>query len=128
MHVPGKVVLGLAPTLALGGDCLAGVAVLRAEPGVYGSVASDPTVSRTITALAADALAVLAAIIVALAAAQARVWTPAYGCDGGIREGAWVAELTGILNLTGGRRTCGSSPARSAPTPGRSYRSSTPTV
>ncbi len=42
-------------TLALGGDCLADIALLRAEPGVYGLVASDPTVSRTIDALAADA-------------------------------------------------------------------------
>ncbi len=39
VHDPGKVVLDLAVTLALGGDCLADVAVLRAEPGVYGLVA-----------------------------------------------------------------------------------------
>jgi hypothetical protein len=31
--------------LALGGDCLADVAVLQAEPAVFGLVASDPTVS-----------------------------------------------------------------------------------
>ncbi len=55
MHDPAKVVLDLAVTLALGDDCLADVAVLRAEPGVYVVVASDPTVSRTITALAVDA-------------------------------------------------------------------------
>jgi len=42
VHDPGKVILDLAVTLALGGDCLADVAVLRAEPGVFGSVASDP--------------------------------------------------------------------------------------
>ena len=42
VHDPAKVVLDLAVTLALGGDCLADVAVLRAEPGVYGPVASDP--------------------------------------------------------------------------------------
>jgi hypothetical protein len=54
VHDPAKVVLDLAVMLSLGGDCLADVALLRAEPGVYGSVASDPTVSRTITALAAD--------------------------------------------------------------------------
>jgi hypothetical protein len=46
VHDPGKIVLDLAVALALGGDCLADVAVLRAEPGVYGPVASDPTVSR----------------------------------------------------------------------------------
>src|SRR3954454_17902258 len=45
VHRPGKVVLDLAMTLALGGDCLADVAVLRAEPGVCGRVASDATVS-----------------------------------------------------------------------------------
>ena len=74
VHDPAKVVLDLAVTLALGGDCLADVAVLRAEPGVYGSVASDPTVSRTITALAADAPAALAAMDTARAAARAQVW------------------------------------------------------
>ena len=34
VHTPAKVVLDLAVTLALGGDCLADVALLRAEPGV----------------------------------------------------------------------------------------------
>jgi hypothetical protein len=29
-----------------------------------------------------------------------RVWTPAYDADGQVRDGAWVAELTGLLNLT----------------------------
>ena len=67
--------LDLAVTLALGGDCLADVALLRAEPGVYGRVASDPTVSRTIDVLAADADAALKAIDTARAAARARVWT-----------------------------------------------------
>ena len=31
----------------------------------------------------------------------ADVWTPAYDADGDVRDGAWVAELTGLLNLTG---------------------------
>ena len=31
----------------------------------------------------------------------AKVWTPAYDADRQPRDGAWVAELTGILNLTG---------------------------
>jgi hypothetical protein len=73
-HDPAKVVLDLAVTLALGGDCLADIAVLRVEPSVFGPVASDPTVSRTITALAADAPAALAAIDTARALARARVW------------------------------------------------------
>jgi len=29
------------------------------------------------------------------------VWTPAYNSEGEVRPGAWVAELTGLLNLTG---------------------------
>ena len=74
VHDPAKVLLDLAVTLALGGDCLADVAVLRAEPGVYGRVASDPTVSRTVDALARDAPRALAAINTARAAARARVW------------------------------------------------------
>lgn len=74
IHDPGKVVLDLALTLAVGGDCLADIALLRAEPRVFGSVASDPTVSRTIDALAADAPAALKAINTARAAARGRVW------------------------------------------------------
>jgi len=74
VHDPGKVLLDLAVSLALGGDCLADIAVLRAEPGVYGRVASDPTVSRTIDTLAADAPRALAAINTARSAARARVW------------------------------------------------------
>jgi DDE family transposase len=74
VHDPAKVVVDLAVTLAVGGDCLADVGVLRAEPGVYGPVASDPTVSRTIDALAADAPRALAAINTARAKARARVW------------------------------------------------------
>jgi Transposase DDE domain group 1 len=30
----------------------------------------------------------------------ASAWTPAYDPDGQVRDGAWVAELTGLLNLT----------------------------
>ena len=74
VHDPAKVVLDLAVSLALGGDCLADIAVLRAEPGIYGRVASDPTVSRTVDVLAADAAAALKAIDVARAAARATVW------------------------------------------------------
>ena len=30
----------------------------------------------------------------------ARTWTPAYDGDGQVRDGAWVAELTGLLDLS----------------------------
>jgi hypothetical protein len=49
------VLLDLAISLALGGDCLADLAQLRAAPEVFGAVASDATVSRCIDALAAIA-------------------------------------------------------------------------
>jgi len=87
VHDPGKVITDLALSLALGGDCLADIAVLRAEPAVFGRVASDPTISRTITALAGDATGALAAIDTARAAARGRVWelagvrAPDHGAD-----------------------------------------------
>ena len=74
VHDPAKIVLDLAVSLALGGDCLADIAVLRAEPEIYGRVASDPTVSRTIDMLAADVSAALKAIDTARAAARSAVW------------------------------------------------------
>ena len=74
VHDPAKVILDLAVTVGLGGDCLADVALLRAEPGVYGRVASDATVSRTIDGLAKDAPAALRAIDAARAVARARAW------------------------------------------------------
>lgn len=77
VHDPAKVLCDLAITLAVGGDCLADIALLRAEPDVFGRVASDPTVSRTIDMLADDCDRVLAAIDTARAAARAAVWTQA---------------------------------------------------
>jgi hypothetical protein len=89
VHDPAKVLLDLALGLAIGGDCLADVALLRAQPGVFGLVASDPTVSRTIDRLADDADKVLAAIEGACAVARARAWrmagdrAPDHGTDAG---------------------------------------------
>jgi hypothetical protein len=48
VHDPGKTVLDLAVAIALGGDCLADIAVVRAQRELFGPVASDPTVSRLI--------------------------------------------------------------------------------
>lgn len=78
-HDPAKVLLDLAVTLALGGDALSDIATVRAEPGVYGLVASDATVSRTITTLAADADRVLAAIDTARQHARETAWELAGG-------------------------------------------------
>ncbi len=77
IHHPAKIVLDLAVTLALGGDCLADIGLLRAEPALFGPVASDPTVSRTVDVLAADVDRVLGAIDAARAAARAAVWARA---------------------------------------------------
>lgn len=73
-HDPGKIVSDLAISLALGGDCLADAALVRSEPAVYGPVASDPTISRLISLLAADAPTVLKAIDSARAEARTRAW------------------------------------------------------
>lgn len=51
-HDPGKMIGDLSVMLALGGDCLADVAALRAEPGLFGPVASDPVISRLVAKLA----------------------------------------------------------------------------
>ncbi|ACV78455.1 IS1380 family transposase [Nakamurella multipartita] len=74
VHDPGKILLDLAISLAIGGDCLADIAQLRTEPAVFGHVASDPTVSRLIDTLTADAVTALKAIDAARAAARARAW------------------------------------------------------
>jgi Phage integrase, N-terminal SAM-like domain len=45
VYDPGKIVADLAAALALGGDCLADIAVLREQPALAGPVPSDPVVS-----------------------------------------------------------------------------------
>jgi hypothetical protein len=74
VHDPGKTVLDLAVAIAVGGDCLADVAVLRAQPELFGAVASDPSISRLVDALGDDSAAAIAAIRGARAAARAKVW------------------------------------------------------
>ena len=75
VHDPGKTVLDLAIAVALGGDCLADIAVLREQPAVFGPVASDPTVSRTITELAQSPNRAFRAIDQASAAARSAAWS-----------------------------------------------------
>jgi len=60
--------------VALGGDCLADIAVLREQPQLAGAVASDPVVSRLVAALAGDLPRSLRAIRAARAAARERAW------------------------------------------------------
>jgi hypothetical protein len=99
-HDPAKIVCDLAVAVALGGDCLADVAVLRGAPDVFGLVASDPTVSRSVAVLAADVARVLAAINAARAAARARVWALAgeHAPDAGIdADGPIVIDTDATL-------------------------------
>jgi hypothetical protein len=74
VHDPGKIVADLAVALAVGGDCLADVAVLRAEPRLFGPVASDPVISRLVSRLAGDGPRALKVIRAARAAARDRAW------------------------------------------------------
>jgi hypothetical protein len=74
VHDPGKTVLDLVVAIALGGDCLADAAVVRAQSELFGTVASDPTISRLIDTLGDDAAAAITAIRAARVAARAKVW------------------------------------------------------
>jgi hypothetical protein len=74
VHDPGKVLLDVATAVALGGDCLADVAAVRAQPAVFGPVASDPTVSRVFAALAEDVDEAVAVIRQVHARARVSVW------------------------------------------------------
>lgn len=73
-HRPSKVLTDLALTLAVGGDSVSDLDTLRAEPTIYGTIASAPTVSRTMSRLAASPEKALAAIAAATASARARAW------------------------------------------------------
>jgi hypothetical protein len=88
VHDPGKIVADLAAAMALGGDCLADIAVLREQPALAGPVASDPVVSRLVSTLAQDGPRALKAIRAARAAARERAWAlagdAAPGADGGL--------------------------------------------
>ncbi|MFJ8159222.1 IS1380 family transposase [Streptomyces sp. NPDC094468] len=96
VHNPGKILLDVALAVALGGDCLADVGMLRAEPAVFGPVASDPTVSRLIDTLAASGEKPLRAIRAARAETRQRDWQLADGKapDAGR---AVTVDLDGVL-------------------------------
>lgn len=94
MHDPGKVLLDVALAAALGGDCLTGVGLLRAEPSVFGPVASDPTASRLINTLAAGGKRALTALRQARAQAREYMWTLA-GKTAPDSAGQVVVDLDG---------------------------------
>jgi hypothetical protein len=80
----------------MGGDCHTDVAMLRAEPAVFGPVASDPTVSRLVGTLAACGDKVLRAMRAARSEVRERVWQLAgeMAPDAG---GAVTVDLDGVL-------------------------------
>ena len=97
VHDPGKVLLDVATAVALGGDCLADLAAVRAQPAVFGPVASDPTVSRVFAALAADPDT---AIRAARGAARAAVWArrrPLAGAPGDRNGGQVIVDIDATL-------------------------------
>ena len=120
VHDPGKILLDLAVSLALGGDALSDVAVLRGEPGVYGPVASDPTGRRVLVRadgaggtkeftkwLTGRRVAYSVGFTLPMDTAALYheipewVWLPALNADGDARDGADLAEFTWLLNLSG---------------------------
>lgn len=98
VHDPGKILLDVALAVALGGDCLADVGMLRAEPAVFGPVASDPTVSRLIDTLAAAGPKALSAIRAARAEARERIWDVAKSSSPDA-AGQVIVDLDGVLVL-----------------------------
>jgi hypothetical protein len=98
VHDPGKVLLDLALSVAHGGDCLSDIGVLRAEPAVFGPVASDPTVSRLVDALVAAGPRVLEAIRRARSEVRQRVWKLA-GPAAPDAGGEAIVDIDGVLVL-----------------------------
>lgn len=100
VHDPGKVLLDVATAVALGGDCLADLAAVRAQPAVFGPVASDPTVSRLFSALAVDVETTVAVIREARALARAAVWArrrPLAGTPGKRSGGQVILDIDATL-------------------------------
>jgi hypothetical protein len=99
VHDPGKIVADLAAAVALGGDCLADIAVLREQPELAGPVASDPVVSRLVSVLADDPARALKAIRAARAAARERAWALAGDAAPGAAADPVVIDLDATIVL-----------------------------
>jgi hypothetical protein len=99
-HDPAKVLLDVVVAVALGGDCVADSAVVRAQPALFGPVASEPTISRLVGRLAADVEVALPAIRAAHADARAAVWArrrPLAGTAGSGDGGQVIVDLDSTL-------------------------------
>ena len=73
-HRPGAVVADLALMLADGGTRLRHLEVLRGQPALFGQVASVPTATRTVTALADEVETSVDALDGARASVRAAAW------------------------------------------------------
>ncbi|ALO92069.1 transposase [Streptomyces hygroscopicus subsp. limoneus] len=87
--------MDLALAVALGGDCRAGLVMLRCEPS-FGPVASDPRVSRLIDTPVGSGEKALQAIRSARAEVRSRVWSLA-GTDAPDAGGQVPVDLDGVL-------------------------------
>lgn len=83
-HDPGKIVLDLAVSLAIGGDYLADIAPATGAARRVRSGPLGPDGVRLIGTLAADAPTALTAIDTARAAARVTAATPPTRCRGGV--------------------------------------------
>jgi Transposase DDE domain group 1 len=97
VHDPGKVIADLAAAVALGGDCLADIAVLREQPELAGPVASDPVVSRLVSVLAGDLPRALRAVRAARAEARERAWALAGEAAPGSGGGLVTVDLDATI-------------------------------
>ena len=106
--------LDLVIAVALGGDAACDIAVLRAQPGVLGSVASDPTVSRLVGRLAQDAERALG-MITGVRAAGAGMGSSALWRCSHLSPGRWEQineEYLGAQNIPCGCHSYGCMPCR----------------
>jgi len=88
------VIGGLAAAVALG---LADIAALREQPELAGPVASDPVVSRLVSASAGDLPQALKAVRGARAAARERAWALAGDAAPGADSGLVTVDLDATI-------------------------------
>jgi Transposase DDE domain group 1 len=79
------------------GDCLADAGMLRAQPQLAGPVASDPVISRLVSALAVEGPRALRAIRKARAAARERAWALAGGAAPGADAGLVTVDIDATI-------------------------------
>ncbi len=96
MHDPGKVLLDVAVAVALGGDCLADVGIVRAEPARVWAGGVDRTVSRLIDTLVTAGDKALVAVRSARAEVREYVWKLA-GVSAPNGGGQVIVDLDGVL-------------------------------